>query len=234
MKRFLLVPAFGVMVLASAAPAGAQLGGWPDLSRPSYRDEARQPYYESRRIAYDNGYREGVKEGEKDGRKRDSFEFRDEGAWRDGDKGYHRSMGDRERYRQMFRSGFESGYADAYRRHAPNYRYGRGRAVPRRTPAPYPTYPSRRPGGYGYPGDDRGYGYGYGYNPAYTNGVQDGYEKGLEDARDRDSYDPLRHKWYRSADRNYRREYGSKEQYRDLYRQAFREGYDRGYREARR
>ena len=233
MKRFLLVPAFAVMVLASATPAGAQLG-WPDLSRPSYRDEARQPNYQSRRIAHDNGYREGLKEGEKDGRKRDSFEFRDEGAWRDGDKGYHRSMGDRERYRQMFRSGFEAGYADAYRRYAQNYRYGSGRAVPRRTPAPYPTYPNRAPGGgYGYPGrypDDRGYG--YGYTPAYANGVQDGYEKGLEDARDRDSYDPLRQKWYRSADRNYRREYGSKEQYRDLYRQAFREGYDRGYREA--
>lgn len=232
MTRYLLVPAFGVMALASAAPASAQLGGWPDLSRPSYRDEARQPYYEARRIAYDNGFREGIKEGEKDGRKRDIFNFRDEGAWRDGDKGYRRSMGNREGYRQMFRSGFEAGYADGYRRYAPNADYRRGRAVPRRTPIPYPTYPNRAPGDHRYPG---GYGYpgdrGYGYNPTYANGVRDGYEKGLEDARDRDSYDPLRHGWYRSGDRHYRREYGSKTQYRDLYRQAFREGYDRGYRE---
>ena len=43
-------------------------------------------------------------------------------------------------------------------------------------------------------------------------------------------YDPARHKWYRSADHDYRREYGPKDQYRDLYRQGFREGYDRGYR----
>lgn len=235
MKRNLLVPAFGVMVLAASAPASAQLG-WPDLNRPSYLDDARQPYYESRRIAYDNGYREGIEEGEKDGRKRDPFNFRDEGDWRDGDKGYHRTYGDRERYRQVFRSGFEAGYADAYRRYAPNYgyrndpygndRYGSGRAIPRRRPVPYPTYPNRAPG-YGYPGDR-----GYGYSPAYSKGVQDGYEKGREDARDRDSYDPLRHRWYRSADRDYRREYGSKQQYADAYRRAFKEGYDRGYREA--
>jgi flagellar biosynthesis/type III secretory pathway protein FliH len=236
MKRFLIVPAFGLMVLGSAVPARAQLGGWPDLSRPSYRDEARQPYYESRRAAYDNGYREGLKEGEKDGRKRDPFNFRDEGAWRDGDKGFHRSYGDREGYRQTFRTGFEAGYNDAYRRFVPNYgygndRYGNGRAVPRRTPAPYPTYPNRTPGGYGYPGD-RGYGYGRGYSPAYEAGVRDGYEKGREDARDRDAFDPLRHSWYREADRDYRREYGSREQYRDEYRLAFREGYERGYRQA--
>jgi hypothetical protein len=230
MKRFLLVLALGVMVLASAAPARAQLGGWPDLSRPSYRDEARQPYYEARRIAYDNGYREGLKEGEKDGRKRDNFEFRDEGAWRDGDKGYRRSMGNREGYRQMFRSGFEAGYAEAYRRYAPTYGYRSGRAVQRRTPAPYRTYPNRAPGDYRYPGGSPYPGDRYGYSPAHANGVQDGYEKGLEDARDRDSYDPARHKWYRSADHDYRREYGPKDQYRDLYRQGFREGYDRGYR----
>ena len=242
MKRNLLVPAFGVMVLAASAPASAQLG-WPDLNRPTYTDDARQPYYESRRVAFDNGYREGLQEGEKDGRKRDPFDFQDEGDWRDGDKGYHRTYGDRGRYQQVFRTGFEAGYAEAYRRYAPNYgygndrygddrygndRYGNGRAIPRRRPVP--TYPNRAPGGYGgYPGDR---GYGYGYNPAYSKGVQDGYEKGGEDARDRDAYNPRRHSWYRSADRDYRREYGSRQQYADAYRQAFLEGYDRGYREA--
>jgi flagellar biosynthesis/type III secretory pathway protein FliH len=230
MKRFFLVPVLGLGLVGLAAPVHAQSGGWPN--RPEYADEARQPYYQSRRIAYDNGYREGLKEGEKDGRRRDAFEFRDEGAWRNADKGFHRTYGDRERYRQTFRAGFEAGYSDAYRRYVPNYGprvYGNGRAVPRRTPAPspnYPPYPNRAPGGY-YPGQP---GSGYGYSPAYANGSRDGYEKGLEDARDRDSYDPLRHRWYRSGDRNYRSEYGSRERYRNEYRQGFQEGYDRGYR----
>jgi hypothetical protein len=232
MKRLLIVPVVGLAVSALAAPAHAQLGGLLDGDRLNYAAEARQPYYESRRIAYDNGYREGLKEGEKDGRKRDVYDFRDEGAWRNGDKGYNRSFGDRERYRVTFRTGFEAGYNDAFQRYAPAYGYGNGRAVPRSRPPystypNYPNYPSRGPGVY-YPGQG---GYGYGYSPAFTNGSRDGLEKGREDVRDRDSYDPARHSWYRSADRNYRSEYGSRERYRDEYRQGFQEGYDRAFRE---
>jgi hypothetical protein len=219
MKRSLAVPVFGVLALALAAPASAQFG------RPS----DRSGYYGSG-PAYDNGYREGIKEGEKDARSRDAFEFRDEGDWRDGDHGYRGEYGDRSFYRRVFRDGFEAGYADGYRRHAGNTGWGRGQAG--RYPG-YPAYPNRAPGGYGYPGS---YPYPnngrYGYHPAYDAGVRDGYEKGREDARDRDSYDPRRHSWYRSGDHHYRDEYGSREQYRDLYRQAFRDGYDRGYREA--
>jgi hypothetical protein len=237
MKRLLLVPVIGLAVSALATPAHAQLGGWIGGNQPAYSDAATQPYYESRRIAYDNGYREGLKDGEKDGRKHDAFDFRDEGAWRNGDKGYNRRFGDRDRYRATFRAGFEAGYSDGYRRYAPDYGYGgygTGRAIPRRTPAPYPNqypdYPNRAPGGY-YPGQP-GSGYGYGSNVAYSNGTRDGYEKGREDARDRDSYDPTRHSWYRSGDRNYRSEYGSRDRYRNEYRQGFEDGYNRGYREA--
>ena len=228
MKRLLLVPVFGLAVSGLASPAHAQLAGLLDGDRLNYA-EARQPYYEARRIAYDNGYREGLKEGEKDGRRRDSYEFRDEGAWRNGDKGYNRSFGDRERYRVTFRTGFEAGYNDAYSRYAPSYGYGNGRAVPRTRP-PYSTpYPNRGPGVY-YPGQP-GYGNGYGYSPAVSNGSHDGYEKGREDVRDGDRYDPARHGWYRSGDRHYRNEYGSRERYRDDYRQGFQEGYDRAFRE---
>ena len=68
MKRLILVPALSVAAVALAAPAGAQL----TLDRPAYAAEAqaRAPYYEARRVAYDNGYREGLKQGEKDARKR--------------------------------------------------------------------------------------------------------------------------------------------------------------------
>lgn len=229
MKRFLFVPALVAVGLASSVPASAQVAVPRDWT---YADEARQPYNESRRLAYDNGYREGVREGERDARRRDAFNYQDERTFQRADKGYHRSYGDRGRYEQSFRTGYAAGYSDAYRRYAPNDGYGTyGR--------PGGVYPNNRggyygQGGYGYPGG--GYGYpgqgGYGYaGPAYSNGVNDGYEKGREDARDRDSYDVRRHKWYREGDRHYRSSYGPRQQYENLYRQGFREGYDRGYRE---
>jgi flagellar biosynthesis/type III secretory pathway protein FliH len=229
MKRLFLVPALGVVGLVLASPASAQLAGLSDLNRPSYADEAQQPYNESRRVAYDNGFREGVKEGERDARSRNSFDYQDERTWQRADKGYHRSFGDRQRYEQTFRTGFASGYSDAYRRFAPGYdSRGNGGIYPN-TRGGYPGqggYRNPGQGGYGYPGQG-----GYGYSPAHANGVSDGYEKGREDARDRDSYDPLRHKWYREGDRNYKSSYGPRQRYETLYRQGFQEGYERGYRE---
>ena len=217
MKGTILTAAFGLSALALAAPAAAQFAR-ADAWRPSYRDD-RAPYYQARRAAYDNGYREGVKEGEKDGRSRDRFEFQDEKDFQRADVGYHREYGDRERYRQSFRSGFADGYADGYRR-----------------------FSNRNDGGWRAPGNGRyngrfpgGYGGGYGYtNFAFENGLKDGHEKGLEDARARRTADVLRHRWYRSGDREYDSRYGPRQQYADQYRNGFKEGYARGYRELRR
>jgi hypothetical protein len=69
-----------------------------------------------------------------------------------------------------------------------------------------------------------------GYNSVgYDNGYQDGLEKGREDAGDRDSFDPVRHSRYRSADRGYNSRYGTKEQYKLEYRDGFEAGYAQGY-----
>lgn len=238
MNRLLLVPAIGVVGLAFGAPASAQFAGAIDINRPTYAHEARQPYNESRRLAYDTGYREGIKEGEREARSRSAFNYQDERSWQRADKGYHRSFGDPVRYQQSFRTGYAAGYSDGYRRFAPGYGYGgNGGGVYPNTRGGYPSqggygYPGE--GGYGYPGQG---GYGapapgrYGYSPAFSNGANDGYEKGREDARDRDSYDPLRHKWYRDGDHDYKSEYGSRQQYENVYREGFKEGYERGYRE---
>ena len=80
MKRLLLFPAFGVAALALVAPVDAQTRGWLDTGR-AYSAPAQASSYDSRRIAYDNGFREGVKEGEKDGRKNDRFAYEDEKAF---------------------------------------------------------------------------------------------------------------------------------------------------------
>jgi hypothetical protein len=84
--------------------------------------------------------------------------------------------------------------------------FGRGRAIPR---------------------DDRSRGVN---SVPFENGYRDGLEKGREDLRDRDSYDPVRHSRYRSADRGYNQRYGTKEQYKLIYREGFEDGYAEAYR----
>lgn len=64
---------------------------------------------------------------------------------------------------------------------------------------------------------------------AFDNGYADGYEKGLEDGRDGRGSDPTRHRWYRSADRNYDPGYGSRAAYANVYRDGFRSGYQAGF-----
>jgi hypothetical protein len=173
MKRHHLVPVLAALAIAVAAPASAQWGRAD--SRPGYGYPS-----DVRRIAYDRGFREGVTEGEKDGRSRDPYRYQDEGDFRNADVGYNRSYGDRDRYRQVFRQGFADGYAEGYRRYSGRYSNGR--------------YDDR---GYGYPG---GYGRNDRYLSPYDIGVRDGIEKGREDVRDNDRFDPRRHKRYRVGD----------------------------------
>jgi hypothetical protein len=67
------------------------------------------------------------------------------------------------------------------------------------------------------------------YSAAYDNGFRDGLEKGREDRGDNDSFDPVRHSRYRSADRGYNSRYGTREQYKLAYRDGFEAGYSQGY-----
>ncbi len=227
MKRLVLIPALAAAALALSAPARAQSAGWRDSDRLGY---AQRSYGDAQRAAYDNGFREGLKQGENDGRKNNVFAFQDERTYQRADKGYHREFGPLERYRTSFRTGYSTGYSDGYQRYARNYGYN-GRVDPRRDsrgpgypttyPPAYPRYPQQSPGYIGYA------------SPAFQNGVNDGYEKGAEDARKNRSYDPLSHSWYRSGDRHYEGHYGSRELYKDVYRDGFTDGYDRGYRDGR-
>lgn len=223
-SRYLFAPLAAMAALAVPS-AGLAQGGWrspADSQRVRYAEQRRAPVYDSGRYAYDQGYREGLKEGEKDARRGDRFAYQDEREFRDGDRGYHRNYGDRERYRETFRSGYAAGYNDAYRRISDygrnNGRYGRN-----------DRYGDPRDGGRG-PYGQGSYGY---YSPGFDNGARDGYEKGQEDARKNRSFDPVRHSWYRSGDRDYERRYGSREEYKNIYRRGFQQGYERGYREGR-
>lgn len=65
---------------------------------------------------------------------------------------------------------------------------------------------------------------------AYTRGYEDGLQKGREDARGNRDFDPVRHSWYRNANRGYDNNDGSRERYRVIYREAFEDGYQNAYR----
>jgi len=114
--------AFGVLAVTSACATGYAYG-----DQGVYRDGGnygRRGYYaEIERRAYDNGFREGIKAGDNDGRRGRRYEPSRHGDWRDADDGYRREYGDHNLYRRNFRSGFEAGYSQAYRR----YDYGRYR-----------------------------------------------------------------------------------------------------------
>jgi hypothetical protein len=236
-SRYFLAPLFSIASLAVPGWAHAQTGLLINPSDNQYA-EGQGRYYDTRRDAYDYGYREGVRAGEQDARRGDRFNYEDEREFRNGDGGYRREYGDRDRYRQTFRSGYAAGYNDGYRRNGGyNGRYGQGDP---RDPRYGGGYGDPRYGGgvYGdprYGGRDPRYGRSGGgyYSIAFDNGSRDGFEKGQEDARKNRSFDPLRHSWYRSGDRHYERQYGSRDEYKNIYRRGFQEGYDRGYREGR-
>ncbi len=174
--------------------------------------------------AYDNGYRDGVDRGERRVRSNRASSYRSERNYRQGDRGYSRRDGDRTRYKQRYRAGFATGYAEGYG----------SRGAYRDDRNPWNNRGSRgvRRGGR----DGRGYqgyqGYGRGVRRAgFDRGLADGLDKGLEDARDGDRYNPARHRRYRRADRGYRARFGSRDRYRDAYRTGFLAGYERGYRD---
>ena len=86
------------------------------------------------------------------------------------------------------------------------------------------TYPN----GSTYPSNGRVYGLN---TVPYDNGYRDGLEKGREDGRRNNSFDPVRHSRYRSADNGYNNRYGSRDDYKLVYRDGFDSGYEQGYRE---
>jgi hypothetical protein len=138
----------------------------------------------------------------------------------------------RDRYARVIYGGSARRDDDRWDRNDDRRDRDRPRAIPRRDSGyPYPDrYPpeSRYPYPDRYP-SDRGDRYS---SVPFDNGYRDGYDKGREDARDNDPYDPVRHSRYRSGDRGHDRRYGSKEAYRNVYRDGFRAGYEEGYREA--
>ncbi|HTI39483.1 MAG TPA: hypothetical protein VL484_18115 [Vicinamibacterales bacterium] len=203
-------------LIAIAVPVQAQV--WNDGGRRgAYGNDVRS-------IAYNNGYQEGLNHGEQAARDRHAYDMQREKDYRNADEGYRSEYGNKDLYRDEFRRGFAQGYQEAYARF--DNRYGGNNGV--WNGAPYPSNGRV----YGGVATERGYGYGYGAgrNIAFRNGESDGYQKGLDDARDGKYPQPERQKWYRSANRNYDSRDGiSQDEYKNEYRRGFQEGYQQAY-----
>ncbi len=201
-----LVGALLAATLLTPACASAQARPRPDNRGPwSAAGQARPGI--GTHPGYQRGYQEGLREGERDARQRRAFDLRRHGAYRDGDRGYNNGQGDRGRYRDEFRRGFETGYRSGFERVNGVTQDRRGNRGP---------FAGSRRGGMS--------------EPAYARGYADGFDKGRDDWEDRDRYDPVRHGDYRDGDKGYSDNYGSRDAYKQFYREGFREGYEDGYR----
>lgn len=192
----------GVLLLA---PAGfAQAGRDRD-----WRDDGR---YNSN-SAVERGYQDGVRQGQLDRSRRSNGNYRNR-DWKQGDRGYERSMGAKGQYKKAYREGYERGYEAGYNGAIGNNgRRGRN-------------------GGYGDNGvyDNNG---GYGNNAlaqsAYQNGMQSGAFYAQQDRSRGNAYNPTGAKGYRDADQGYNDNLGSKAEFQRIFREAFVRGYQQAY-----
>jgi hypothetical protein len=72
-----------------------------------------------------------------------------------------------------------------------------------------------------------------GIEAAHEFGFRDGQEAGRGDLWSAKPFNPNPRGRFDGADHGYRREFGSKHEYRERYAQAYREGYDRAYNNGR-
>jgi hypothetical protein len=186
------------MSLAFATSSAAQ-------TRPLYEDELRG----WQRVAHDAGYEAGMERGEADARARLAFNYTRDADYLRADIGYRRDLTSIDRYRRVFRQGFEVGYEQGYR----GYTDVRSERRP-----PDILSDARRASS---------------VDIAFEFGFADGYKAGVEDIRDNDRFQPTDHDAYRDADRGYERRFGDRDRYKADYRDGFHAGYTRGYREGR-
>jgi hypothetical protein len=67
-------------------------------------------------VAFDTGYRDGLSAGRSDYAARKDFKPEKHDSYEDGDHGYRKQQGSKERYKEQYRKGFLRGYEDAFNR----------------------------------------------------------------------------------------------------------------------
>lgn len=70
--------------------------------------------FDLRQTALNAGFADGVKEGRKDRERRERHDYRDEDKYREADRDYSSSKGDKYTYQRYYREAFANGYDDGY------------------------------------------------------------------------------------------------------------------------
>ena len=191
-------------LVAAFAMSSFALAQYDDDDRYSRRGNGDQAH----QYGYQSGYRDGYSKGRHEGRENDPGDV-DSEKLEDATRGYQPWMGPvqyfQDGYRDGYRNGFRVGY-QAVNRGRDNRDYDSGG-----------YYPS---GNY----DQRGQ-----YeNPGYDIGYRDGATVAREDAQAGKPYNAEPRGRYDDMDHGYRREYGSKNEYKSQYANGYRAGYQSG------
>ena len=186
------------------------------LAQAQYDRDDYDGYYrqgsaaQARQYGYQNGYNDGVSKGRHEGRERDPYDYQTPDR-RQATRGYQRWMGEVSWYHRGYQEGYSNGFRSGYQSVA--------------------GWRGDRDGdrdGWSFSGS-RGYDpyrAGYEGNVAYRFGFDDGATAAREDIQNGKSYNSRPRGRFDDCDRGYRREYGSKDQYKAEYASAYRNGYD--------
>jgi uncharacterized membrane protein len=169
---------------------------------------------QARQYGYQNGYNDGARHG-REGRRHDPNDYQTS-AWRQATHGYKNWMGPVNWYRRGYQEGYSNGFRSGYR-NTGGWRDGDGDRDDRRSNDGWR-------GGYG------SYGGGSLRNEAYRYGYDDGSIAARSDIEKRKSYNSKPRGRYEDRDHGYRREYGSRDQYKAEYTNGYRAGYDSAFR----
>lgn len=170
---------------------------------------------QARQYGYQNGYDDGLRRGQHEGRENDPYDYQTP-DWRQATRGYQEWMGSANWYQRGYREGYSNGFRAGYQSVSRHWRDG-----DRDDGRPY--------GGWrgGYDPDSR-----FGSNDAYRFGYQDGSGVAREDISNNKPHNANPRGKYDDRDHGYRREYGSKDEYKAQYANGYRAGYEstfRGY-----
>jgi hypothetical protein len=199
LKRTIRMAAYAlVLTLVTSGLALAQDDD--DYYRRGNSDQARQ-------YGYQNGYRDGVAQGRHEGQENDPYDFHTP-DWRQATRGYENWMGPVNRYQRGYQDGYANGFQSGFQSVSNRWRDNDGDRDDR-----YRENWRDRDG-------DRD-----GRSLAYQTGYQDGSGVAQRDIARHNRYNPNPRGQFDDEDHGYRREYGSKDQYKSEYAAGYRAGY---------
>lgn len=192
----------------------------------------------SKQYGYNSGYQDGYQFGQDSIARGAPYDYRSE-DFQYADRGYNRSMGERDDFQHGYRDGYKAGYSDGFNRRpgrfnngygANQQNYGYDESSREYRNGSYPAY--NQDDGYERNARDfnryreRGYG---NRKIADDYGYRDGAAQGEKDRINGKAYRPNKNDRFEDANHGYQREFGKKDLYKQEYRQAFIHGYQDGY-----